>query len=326
MRALAVTSFGVDYLESVTLPQPVAGRGQVVVQNHAAGVNNVDLLIRRGGVPVPLPHILGVEGAGVIVEVGEGVSELTVGNHVLWLGSLGSGGYGPFTVVEASYVAKLDKSVPFELAAAAPVAYATARNALFSYGVPSPGSWILVHSAAGGVGVASLQVARNAGFRTIALTTPSKLSFVLEQGANIAIDRGSDDVIGQILAATGDEGVALSLNSVAGPTILQDLQVLGDLGQIVSFGHLGGVPSGTAADLMMPHFNKSIGIRISDLYTLWRVNKRAFSAILRQTAHDLATNEIAPQIYAIVPTGQIVDAHAQLASGETKGKIVLRNT
>ncbi|WP_181763134.1 zinc-binding alcohol dehydrogenase family protein [Mesorhizobium sp. B2-4-13] len=235
-------------------------------------MNNLDLLIRRGALPAeatPLPHVLGVEGAGEIDDVGSGVDNLNPADHVIWLGSLGAGGYGPYTVIDAAYVAKIADSISFEVAAAAPVAYATARNNLYTYGVPGPGAWILVHSAAGGVGVATLQVARNAGFRTIALTTSTKLDFVLAQGATVAIDRAASDVVEQILRVTGEKGVALSLNSVAGPTIVQDLKVLGKFGQIISFGHLGGPPQDSASDLLMLHFDKSVAIRDSDLYTLW---------------------------------------------------------
>ncbi|UFW42374.1 quinone oxidoreductase family protein [Bradyrhizobium sp. WSM471] len=299
----------------------------MLVRNRAAGVNNIDLLIRRGALPTeatPLPHVLGVEGAGVIDAVGPGVDTLYRGDHVMWLGDLTAGGYGPFTVIDAAYVARIAASIPFEIAAAAPVAYVTARHNIHTYGAPDPGAWILVHSAAGGVGIATLQVARNDGFRTIALTTSAKLDFTLEQGATIAIDRAASDVVEQILRVTGDQGVALSLNSVGGPTIVQDLKVLGKFGQIISFGHLGGPPQGSASDLLMPHFNKSVAIRSSDLFTLWTTKKPAFSAILRQVADDLESGSISPQIHAVIADSQAIAAHRELESGLTKGKIVIR--
>lgn len=329
MLAYALTVFGAESLEAIELPRPVAGPGQVLIANRAAGVNNIDLLIRRGGVlpaeATPLPHILGVEGAGVIEAVGSGVDEVKEGDRVLWLGTLGAGGYGPYTAIDADYVAQIADSVSFEAAAAAPVSYATARNAIFTYGAPEPGSWVLIHSAAGGVGVAALQVARNTGLKTIALTTLGKLEFVRAQGADVAIDRSASDVIGEIHQATGEAGVALSLNSVAGATIIQDLQVLGDFGQIVSFGHLGGFPEGSASDLLMPYINKSVAIRTSDLYTLWRAKKKAFNAILHQIAEDLASGAISPQIHSVWSDLDAIAAHREFESGKTKGKIVLRH-
>jgi NADPH2:quinone reductase len=319
---------GADSLEQVSLPKPVAGAGQVLIRNRAAGINNIDLLIRQGMLPAaatPLPHVLGVEGAGVIEDIGPGVDRLNRGDRVIWLGEIGAGGYGPYTAIDAAYVAKIADSISFEIAAAVPVAYATARNIIFSYGAPNPGDWVLVHSAAGGVGVAALQVARNAGFRTIALTTPAKLDFVRAQGATVAIDRRASDVVEQILRVTGDEGVALSLNSVAGPTIVQDLKVLGNFGQIISFGYLSGPPEGSAIDLLMPRFSNSIGIRDSDLYTFWRTKKDEFNAQFRQIANDLQREVISPHIHTVVPTSEAIIAHEELKSGRATGKIILRH-
>jgi NADPH2:quinone reductase len=329
MQAYALTAFAADTFEQISLPVPVVGAGQVLVQNRTAGVNNIDLLIRRGVLSpaaTPLPHVLGVEGAGVLEDVGPGVDNLNIGDRVIWLGSLGAGGYGPYTVIDAAHVAKIADSVSFDVAAAAPVAYATARNNLFTYGTPDPGAWVLIHSAAGGVGTAALQVARNAGFKTIALTTSAKLDFVRAQGATVAIDRGASDVVEQVLRVTGDQGVALSLNSVGGSTIVQDINVLGKFGQVISFGHLSGPPEGSARDLLMPpHFNKSIAIRVSDLYTLWGAKKRAFNAILRQIADDLSRKVISPQVHKVFACSEAIAAHRELESGRTTGKIVLRH-
>lgn len=328
MQVYALTAFGADTLEQISLPEPRAGAGQVLIRNRAAGVNNIDLLIRQGALAAeatPLPHVLGIEGAGVIEDIGPGVGGLNPGDRVIWLGNLGAGSYGPLTAIDAAYVAKIADTISFEVAAAAPVAYATARNILFSYGAPGPGGWVLVHSAAGGVGVAALQIARNAGLRTIALTTPAKLDFVRAQGATVAIDRRASDVVEQILRVTGDRGVAISLNSVAGPTIIQDLKVLGNFGQIISFGHLGGPPEGSAIDLLMPRFNNSIAIRDSDLYTLWRTRKHEFNALLRQIANDLQCDAISPQIHAVLPSSEAIIAHQELKSGRARGKIILRH-
>lgn len=328
MQAFAVVEFAAD-LAKLALPDPVLMPGQVLIRNVAAGVNNIDLLIHRGGVlppeATPLPHVLGVEGAGIIEAVGEGMAGLAIGDRVLWLGTLGAGGYGPLTAIDAAYVSRIPGHVSFEMAAATPVAYATARMVLFSYGARRKGDWLLVHSAAGGVGTAIVQVARNAGFRTVALTSAAKLGYVAQQGADVAIDRNAADLVEQIKRAVGKDGVALSLNAVGGGTIAQDLEVLGDFGQIVSFGHLGGPPSGSAADLLMPHFGRSVGIRVSDLYTLWRTQKARFAEILSQVSIDLAAGLIKPQVDTTFRADQAADAHAKLRSGAVLGKLVLRH-
>ncbi len=326
MRAYALTDLGTDVLKLVDMSDPVAGPGEVLIRNRAAGVNNIDLLIRQGMLPpavVPLPHVLGVEGAGVVEAIGEGVTGFGKGDVVFWLGSLGAGAYGPYSVIDAAYVAKLPDGIAPEIAAAAPAAYATARNVLFTYGSPERGSWVLIHSAAGGVGTAALQLARNAGFRTVALTTAAKIDFVLANGADVALDRQATNVVERIRRATGPAGVALSLNSVGGDSIAQDLEVLAPYGQVVSFGRLAGPPTATARDLLVTHQSKCVAIRLSDLYTLWRTRKAKMSAMLRQIADDLATGAITPQVGATFAVADAVRAHELLASGAARGKIVL---
>jgi NADPH2:quinone reductase len=326
MEAYALTAFGAGSLERIALSEPKVRAGQVLIRNLAAGVNNIDLLISRGalsGGAVALPHVLGVEGVGTIESVGAGVEDLQSGDRVIWFGGLGAGGYGPYTVVDSYCATKIADNIPSEVAAAVPVAYSTARNNIFSYGSPAPGDWVLVHSAAGGVGIAALQVARTAGYRTIALTTSAKLDFVVGEGATVAIDRNRSDVVAAVSEVVGDRGVALSLNSVAGNTIIEDLKVLGDFGQIISFGHLGGPPSGSASDLLLPNFTKSVAVRNSDIYTMWRTRRAAFSAILRQVAQDLEQGAINPVIHAVFPCADALLAHIQLESGRVQGKVVL---
>ncbi|MBR0694023.1 zinc-binding alcohol dehydrogenase family protein [Bradyrhizobium lablabi] len=328
MEAYALTAFGADSLERITLPEPKVKAEEVLVRNHAAGVNNIDLLIRRGalsGNAIALPHVLGVEGVGTIESVGVGVDDLEPGDRVIWFGWLGAGGYGPYTVVESYCATKIADEIPPEVAAAVPVAYSTALNNIFGYGSPAPEDWILVHSAAGGVGIATLQVARSAGYRTIALTTSAKLDFVRRHGATVAIDRNRSDVVAAVLQVVGDRGVALSLNSVAGNTIIEDLKLLGDFGQIISFGHLGGPPSGSASDLLLPNFTKSVSVRSSDIYTLWRTRKAAFRAILRRVAQDLEQGRISPAVHAVFPCSDALLAHSELESGRIQGKVVLRH-
>ncbi|MDC7694231.1 zinc-binding alcohol dehydrogenase family protein [Asticcacaulis sp. DXS10W] len=329
MQAIAVINFGSD-LAAVEAPDPLPGANQVLVRNAACGLNNIDLLIKAGGVipseTTPLPHILGVEGAGTIEAVGSEVKTFAIGDRVMWLGNIGAGGYGPLTAIDASYVVKIPTNVPFNVAASAPVAYTTARNIIFNYGAPASGDWLLVHSAAGGVGSAILQISRNAGFRTIALTSSAKLDYAKRQGADVAIDRRAPDLIDRIKRTVGVSGIALSLNSVGGDTILHDAEVLGDFGQIVSFGHLGGLPSGSAAELLMPHFGKSIGIRVSDLFTLWRSQKVRFNAILKEISADLGNGVIMPHIDSSFPVARANAAHSRLQSGAAIGKITLQHS
>ncbi len=326
MTVNALTRFGDVPFQMMEIPRPTAGKGQVVIRNYAAGVNNVDTMIRRGALPpeaTPLPHVLGVEGAGVVDAVGSSVEDLKVGERVMWFGTLGSGGYGQFTVIDAQYVAAIGASVSFQAAAATPVAYATAHHMLFDYGRPKPGSWVLVRSAAGGVGAAALQLARNAGLQAIAVADGEKLAFAKANGAVAAFDYKQGALVDRVLELTEGRGVDLALNSVAGPTVEEDLKMLAPFGQVISFGHLAGLPTGSAADLLMPYFNKSVGIRVSDIYSYYTGDPQGLSATLRAIAGDLQAGRIEPQVFAVEPLAKAAEAHAHLESSAVRGKVVI---
>src|SRR5258708_10702476 len=131
MQAYALTAFAADTFEQISLPVPVVGAGQVLVQNRTAGVNNIDLLIRRGVLSpaaTPLPHVLGVEGAGVLEDVGPGVDNLNIGDRVIWLGSLGAGGDRPYTVLDSAHLSEVWGFVSFRRPPAAPVPEPAARD------------------------------------------------------------------------------------------------------------------------------------------------------------------------------------------------------
>ncbi|SFN13986.1 NADPH2:quinone reductase [Pleomorphomonas diazotrophica] len=325
MTVAEIMRYGDDAFEVRQAPRPVAAKGELLIRNHAAGVNNIDLMIRRGELAkaVPLPFIPGVEGAGIVQEVGSGICDFEVGQRVMWFGPLSAGGYGQFVCVDARYVAPIGEEITFSAAAATPVAYVTAHHMLFDYGRLEAGSWVLVRSAAGGVGVAALQLARNAGFRTIALTDKAKHHFVLANGASAAFDYKEASVFDQVMKLTGGRGVELCLNAVAGSTIAEDLMLLSPMGQLISFGHLAGPPTGSAADLLMTHFTKSVGIRVSDIYTYYTIDPAGLSATLAKMATDLRGGRIVPQVFDVQPLAAVAKAHASLETGAVRGKVVI---
>jgi NADPH2:quinone reductase len=194
---------------------------------------------------------------------------------------------------------------------------------LFDYGRLEAGSWVLVRSAAGGVGVAALQLARNAGFRAIALTDKAKHDFVLANGAFAAIDYKESSVFDQVMQLTEGRGVEVCLNAVAGSTIAEDLMLLSPMGQVISFGHLAGPPTGSAADLLMTHFTKSVGIRVSDIYTYYAADPAGLSATLSKMASDLRAGRIVPQVFDVQPVASVAKAHANLETGTVRGKVVV---
>lgn len=325
MKVNAITQYGEDAFEERLRPVPVATEGQVLIRNCATGVNNIDLMIRRGELAqaAPLPFVPGVEGAGVVETVGPGVSEFEMGQRVMWFGPFAAGGYGQFVCIDARYVAPIGDAISFIAAAATPVAYVTAHHMLFDFKQMEAGDWVLVRSAAGGVGVAALQLARNAGLRAIALTDTAKHDFALANGAFAAFAHKDRTTFDRVMEITGGRGIGLSLNSVAGSTIAEDLMLLSPMGQLISFGHLGGPPEGSAADLLMSHFTKSVGIRVSDIYTYYRLDPAGLSATLNKITLDLQAGRIVPQVFEVQPLAAAAKAHASLESGSARGKAVI---
>jgi NADPH:quinone reductase len=326
MRAVVIPQTGgIEVLRSKEQPVPDPAPGEVLVRNRSAGVNFVDALIRRGQVPsamMPnLPFVPGVEGAGVIEAVGAEVN-LAPGQSVMWFGPLGAGGYGEFSLVESVCVVPIAASIDPAFAAAVPVNYMTAYHMLFNLGRLQRGDWVLVHAAAGGVGTAVLQLARHAGFRTIASVSTGKVPYAVQAGALHAIDYRNEDVASRVREISGG-GVKLSLNPIGGATIQQDVSCLAPLGQVINFGFLGGLPQGTLADSLAANFTRSIGIRVSDIYTYFGADPAGFHSDFEHIAKLLAEGKIQPRVHARLHREEAAQAHRLLESGEVIGKIVL---
>src|SRR5437773_1738951 len=196
MKAIRVSEYGgpsVLKLEEVSTPQP--GQGQVLVRNHAAGVNPVDTYLRsntdnRGP---KLPYTPGSDAAGVIEAVGSGVTSVKAGDRVYVGGSL-SGAYAELALCTETQVHALPSNASFAQGAAMNVPYATAYHALIHRGHGAEGETLLVHGASGGVGIGAVQIARARGMTVIGTAgTPRGRQLVLEQGAHHALDHTALD-------------------------------------------------------------------------------------------------------------------------------------
>lgn len=326
IRAIIIPRFGAPGVLTLTHLQAVEPMaGQVLIRNHAAGVNFIDTLIRRGELPAPmmpaLPFVPGVEGAGVVAAA-DSDTGFQAGQPVMWFGPLGAGGYGEFSIVNSSYVVPLDSRVDPVVAAAVPVNYMTAQHMLFNLGRARCGDWVLVHAAAGGVGIAILQLARRAGIFTIASVSTGKIEHALASGATHAIDYRKENVAARVRELSSG-GVKLSLNPIGGGTISQDLSCLAPFGQIINFGFLAGVPTGTLADTLAANLTRSVAIRVSDIYTYYNAAPAAFNEDFRLISKLLASGEIEPRLHARIPLADAASAHRMLESGEVVGKVVL---
>lgn len=315
-----------DVLQKSEAPTPQPGSGEILVCNRAAAVNFIDTIIRRGDMPdgmMPdLPHIPGVEGAGEIEAVGDGVDGFEIGDHVAWMGPIGAGGYGSHSLVRPSYAARLPEDMDLATAAAIPVNAMTAWHMLVNLGRAKAGDSVLIHAAAGGVGTMALQIAKHLGMTTIASVSTDKQDYARANGADHVIDYRSQDVVARVREFTNGRGVDLTLNPIAGESLKADLEALAPLGTAVVFGFLAGPPAGSFADDLARHFQKSIAVRVSDIYTYFNEAAQSFNEDLNRVFDLLSAKVLRPRITPMA-FDQAAEAHRRLEAGNTTGKLVL---
>jgi len=244
MKAIHVHEFGgpeVLRLEEVPTPQP--GLGEVLVRMHAAGVNPVETYIRAGTYArLPeLPYTPGNDGAGVVEQVGSGVTEFNPGDRVYTAGSL-SGTYAEFALCKKEQVHPLPANVSFAQGAAVGTPYATAYRGLLQRAVAKPGETVLVHGASGGVGTAAVQLARAHGLRVLGTAGSNEgIRLAREQGAHEVFDHRTPEHFEQVMKATGGHGVDVIVEMLANVNLGKDLTILAKGGRVVIIGSRGRV-------------------------------------------------------------------------------------
>ena len=244
MKAIRVHEFGnpeVMKLEEVDAPKP--NTGQVLVKVQAAGVNPVDCYIRSGLYPLKpsLPFTPGMDAAGIVESLGEGVTHMKPGDRVYVAGTV-SGSYAEKTLCEACRVFPLPQNISFAQGAALGVPYGAAYRALFHRAKAIPGEVVLVHGASGGVGIAAVQLARAAGMQVIGTAgTERGRQLVKEQGAHHVFDHQSPDHLKQIFDLTEKHGVDVILEMLANVNLGRDMPILAQDGRVVVIGSRGTV-------------------------------------------------------------------------------------
>jgi NADPH2:quinone reductase len=241
MRAVVVDSFGgPEALRVKDLPPPEPGRGQIVVDVAASGVNFLDCYQRSGKYDKPLPFIAGSEGAGDVSAVGSDVREVAVGDRVAWA-MVDGGGYAEQVVVPADRVVTVPTGVHLELAAAAMLQGMTAHYLSESTFPARAGQTALVHAAAGGLGLLLTQMLTAKGVRVIGTTsTGEKAAMARAAGAAEIVDYTEDDVAGAVRGLTGDRGVDVVYDGVGRSTFEAGLDSLTRRGMMVLVGAASG--------------------------------------------------------------------------------------
>ncbi|HEV7451465.1 MAG TPA: quinone oxidoreductase [Pseudonocardiaceae bacterium] len=241
MRAIQITETGgPEVLRLAELPDPEPGPGQLLVEVAAAGVNYVDTYHRSGAYPMPLPFIPGSEGAGTVTAVGPDTNGVAIGDRVAWATSLGS--YAERAVVPAEQALPVPQGVDTETAAGSLLQGMTAHYLTVSVHAVQPGETVLVHAAAGGMGLLLTQLATARGARVIGtVSTPEKARLAREAGAAEVIRYGEvDDVAAEVRRLTGGDGVAAVYDGVGASTFDASLASLRPRGILALYGAASG--------------------------------------------------------------------------------------
>lgn len=319
MKAIRVHQTGgpeVMRLEEVGDPQP--GRGQVVVRVKAAGVNPVDTYLRSGAYPIqaPLPYTPGLDAAGIVEAVGEGVARVRCGDRV-YVGWNQSGSYAELALCNETQVHPLPGSITFAQGAAVNVPYATAYRALFHRARAVPGETVLVHGASGGVGVAALQLARAAGLTIIATAgTARGRELAGRQGAHHVLDHHTaPDYWKTIASLTGGRGLDVILEMLANVNLGADLRGLAPRGRVVVIGSRG-----TVAIDPRDTMGRDAAILGMSLYNLTEPDATSIHAAL---VAGLENGTLRPVVGREMPLRDAPRAHEAIMEPGSFGKIVL---
>jgi NADPH2:quinone reductase len=304
-------------VEDVDVPRP--GAGEVLVKLAASGVNYLDVQYRIGRVKASLPFTNGTEGAGVVAEVGAGVTDFTPGDRVAYCMVLGS--YGEYAVVPAAKVVAVPAGIELRLAAAAMLQGLTAHYLTHSTYPVKAGETALVHAAAGGIGMMLTQVARNLGARVIATVgSDAKAALAREAGAHEVIVYTTQAFEPEVRRLTGGRGVDVVYDSVGKDTFEGSLNCLRPRGYLALFGFSSGlVPPfdpavlGIKGSLFLtrPGLNQYIATRDE---LLWRSN---------DLMGWLAEGSVQVRINHTFPLSDAVKAHQELEARRTTGKVIL---
>jgi len=320
MRAIHVqTVGGPEVLEYRDVPDPILQAGQVLVRVHTSGVNFMDVYFREGKYKAPLPFIPGAEGSGYVEALGEGVTDLSIGDAVAWLGWLGS--YAEKAVVPADRLVKVPAALELQKAAALMAQGITAyylSHLTFALG---PGHTALVHAAAGGVGLLLTQMAKRAGAVVIAtVSTSEKARLAREAGADQVIIYTQTKFDEEVLRITKGAGLDVVYDGVGQATFEQSLKCLRRRGLLALYGAASGpVPPfdllrlSTMGSLFITRPLSLDYVRTRDELT--SVTDRVFGMFTR--------GQLNVQVSRVYPLKEAAQSHKDLESRKTSGKLLL---
>ena len=318
MKAIRVSEYGgPSVLKLGEVPTPSVGPNQVLVRNHAIGVNPVDTYLRsntdnRGP---KLPYTPGSDAAGVVESVGSGVTTVKAGDRV-YVGGTSTGAYAELSLCEETDVHPLPAKVSFAQGAAVNAPYATAYHALFHRAHGEAGEIVLVHGASGGVGIGAVQLARARGLVVVGTAgTERGRRLVLEQGAHHVLDHTAPGYLDELPRLTGGRGPDIILEMLANVNLQKDLGVIALRGRIVVIGNRGNTEIN--ARLAMNKNAAILGM------ALFHATPSQLVAIHGALVEGLSNGTLRPVVGHELPLAQAARAHEVVMEAGHTGKVVL---
>jgi len=343
MRAMVVRRYGPpEVFESQEMPDPQVKPGEVLIRVKAVGINFADLMQRMGiypGTPKP-PFIPGLEIAGVVEKVSEGGrpgagegEPLRPGEAVAAFTKFNA--YAGWVAVPASSAYRMPSGMPFEDAASIPVNYLTAHHSMFTMGNLQPGDRILIHGAAGGVGIAAIQLAKAQGLVTFGTAGPTKQEYLRKIGVDHPIDYTKTGVV-QAVRKFAPDGIEMVMDPIGGKSLAQSQACLGPTGRLVVYGLSAAAGPegkrswlrGLKALLAMPRFHPLkimsqnltvIGVSLGAMPSRVALLRRELDEIF----HMYSDGKIKPVIAKAFPLADAAAAHRFIHERKNIGKVIL---
>jgi NADPH:quinone reductase len=314
---------GVEALQWKEMPTPNPKAGEVLIEIKAASLNFPDLLIVQNKYQMkpPLPFVPGSEYAGVIAAVGDGVTQLKVGQSVACLS--GTGGFATHTIAPAALCMPLPPGFPHVDAAAFIMIYATSYHALVDRGQLKPGETVLVLGAAGGVGTSAIQVAKALGARVIAAaSSDEKCALCKSIGADATINYGREDLREAIKTLTDGKGLDVVYDPVGGDLAEPALRSVGWRGRYLIIGFASGSIPSLPLNLPLLKGSSLVGVFWGSFA---KHEPKANAAMLAELARWYGEGKIKPVIDRTMPMAELKAAFAHMGSRTVKGKLVMVN-
>jgi NADPH:quinone reductase-like Zn-dependent oxidoreductase len=337
LKAVVIPRIGrASVLEVRELPDPMPGPGEVRISVRAAGLNFAEVSARQGiypDAPAP-PSVVGYEVAGTIDSLGDGVDTFSVGDRVWALCRFG--GHAELVCTSADLVRSMPDPLSFVEAAAIPVAYATAIMLVSNYGRVRPNERVLIHMAAGGVGVAAVQLCRSVpGVTVFGTASASKHDFLRELGVDHPIDYRSQDFEQVVREATNQRGVHLILDPMGGSHWRKNYRLLAPLGRLMLYGVANAARPGARSLLrvasqvlqspgwrpmqLMDHNRAVMGLNMGKLFEEPEVVHTGLDAL----AALVDAGTVRPILDRVFPFSQAAAAHERIENRENVGKVIL---